>query len=96
MLFPTCSSDHFYLFPPHKIFATTTTNFALIHPFFGKKKNNTQISMQSLFGGIFYLLTTVVAWNEFSSIRQENKIRRQMYALNGIIQQQHRHQQQRQ
>ena len=48
--------------------------------------------MQALFGGIFYLLTTVEAWNEFSSIRQDNKLRRQMYALNGILQQQQHHQ----
>jgi hypothetical protein len=37
--------------------------------------------MQSLFGGLFYLLTTVVAWNEFGTMRQESKLKSQVAIL---------------
>jgi hypothetical protein len=37
--------------------------------------------MQSLFGGLFYLLTTVVAWNEFGAMRQEIKLKSQVAIL---------------
>ena len=46
---------------------------------------NLQTSMQSLFGGIFYLMTSVVAWLEYSSIRQDNKIKNQVAAFDAWL-----------
>jgi hypothetical protein len=47
-----------------------------------------QVSFQCIFGGLFYLMTAVVAWNDYWAIQQEDKSQRQMAALTQWQQQQ--------
>jgi hypothetical protein len=35
-----------------------------------------QVSFQSIFGGLFYLMTAVFAWNDYWAIQQEDKLQR--------------------
>jgi hypothetical protein len=47
-----------------------------------------QASFQSIFGGFFYLMTAVFAWNDYWAIQMEDKLQRQMAALTQWQQQQ--------
>lgn len=41
-------------------------------------------SLQSTFGGLFYLTTAVIAWQEYREIQQERKIQQQVAAMSRL------------